>query len=233
MKSYERLTVDNVEVIPYGFDFEALDSTEADGRRIREELRLGSSFVIGCVGRFARNKGHVYLLNALRDLVRQIPKLHLLLLGSGDPKTVQEMVQKLELESYVTIAGYRKDVPACMKAMDLLVHPTLSESFGQVLVESMNVGTAVIATRIGGVPEIITDYSTGRLVPAADAGAIVNAVMELYQDQSMRERLARAGQASVRQRFTAERMINQQADCYRRLLSASRRGEKTHVASQI
>ena len=232
MISREQLKGDNIEVIPYGFDFEMFSATEDDRQRVRREFGLGSEFVLGCVGRFFKNKGHVYLISALAELATEIPNIRLLLLGSGDRAWIEAMAREHGVEERLVFAGYRNDVPACMRAMDLLVHPSLSESFGQVLVEAMAVGTAVVATTVGGVPEIVTDGETGLLVPPQDSGAILRAVLELYRHPELRERLALAGQKSVRERFTAAQMISRYLDCYQRYLQKSFKGQKNYVAAQ-
>ena len=229
IQTEERHSEDNIIVIPYGFDFASLDANEEDRRCVRAEFGLESKFVLGCVGRFFKNKGHIYLFTALKELARQIPEVHLLLLGSGDKPMLEAMIRDLGIEKHVTFAGFRSDVPACMKAMDLFVHPSLSESFGQVVVEAMNVGTAVVAASVGGIPEIVTDSETGRLVPPANCDAIFRTVLELYRDRAQRERLARAGQASVRGRFTVDQMVSRQLDSYRRFLK--QKSNNHHVGS--
>ncbi len=232
MITREQLKRNNVEVIPYGFDFSLFSATEDDRRRVRAELGLDSEFVLGCVGRFFKNKGHVYLISALQRLAKEIPNIKLLLLGSGDRDSIEEMARAHSVEDRIVFAGFRRDVPACMRAMDLLVHPSLSESFGQVLVEAMAVGTAVIATTVGGVPEIVTDAETGLLVPPMDSAAVVRAVLELYRQPELRSKLAMAGRISVRERFTAEQMVNSYLDCYHRHLKQSFKGRNNYVTAQ-
>ncbi|PYS51294.1 MAG: hypothetical protein DMF68_04620 [Acidobacteria bacterium] len=232
MIAREGLSGDNIEVIHYGFDFDEFLATEEDGKRVRREFGLENAFVLGNVGRFFKNKGHAYLIEALKELALEIPNIKLLLLGSGDRASIEEMARREDVEDRVVFAGFRKDVSACMRAFDLLVHPSLSESFGQVLVEAMAVGTVVVASRVGGVPEIVSDGETGRLVPPMDSGAIVSAVLDLYRNADRREQLGLAGQKSVRERFTDAQMVNGYLDCYRRYLEKSFKGQKNYVAAQ-
>jgi len=231
MVSREGLSGDNIEVIYLGYDFAELTAGEEDREHIRRELGLGSSFVVGCVARFFKNKGHRYLFAACRELAAEITDLRLLLLGSGDREGIEAMIREHGLDGRVVLAGYRRDIPACMRGMDLLVHPSLSESFGQVIVEAMAAGTAVVATEVGGVPEIVTHGETGLLVPPRDPGAIVRAVRELYRQPDLRRRLALAGRESVRARFSIERMVDLQLRCYHRWLARSRNGGTGLVAT--
>jgi glycosyltransferase involved in cell wall biosynthesis len=101
-----------------------------------------------------------------------------------------------------------------MNAMDLVVHPSLSEAFCQVLIESMSVGKPLISTDVGGAKEVITNGETGILVPPEDAEAIAKAIKEVYFNQEFCQKMALAGQKSVRERFTIENMVNQQIECY-------------------
>jgi len=233
MVAREQLNADNIQVIHYGFDFQKLSATAEDRQRVRAEFGFGSEFVIGCVARFFKNKGHAYLLSALKDLVRDIPDVRLLLLGDGDRRPIEKMIYECELGDRVAFAGYRHDVPACIKAMDIVVHPSLSEAFCQVIIEVMGVGTPLVATNVGGASEVVSHGETGMLVPPADSKAIARAVIELYYDSAKRKRVASAGQKSVCERFTSARMVDEHVDCYQCWLGASSKGQRHHVATEV
>jgi glycosyltransferase involved in cell wall biosynthesis len=218
MVSNERLPAEKIDVIYQGFDFEKLSATEEERQRVRAEFNLTSDFVIGCVGRLFKIKGHIYLLTALKDLVKDIPHVRVLLLGGGNQAAVRNMINDLGLEGRVVFAGHRKDIAACLRAMDIVVHPSLTEAFCQVLVESMSVGTPLVATDVGGAAEVVTHGKTGMLVSAASPEAIYRAVLELYHDPERRRIMAAAAQGSVHKRFSIERMVTQQVNCYQRLL---------------
>jgi Glycosyltransferase len=218
MLEKERQRNTNIRVIPYGFDFNALSATESDRRKVREEFGFGNDFVIGCVGRFFKNKGHSYLLTALKDVIKEFPNVKLFLLGSGDRKYIEDLINELNLKDFVVFAGYRKDVPACMKAMDLLVHPSLSESFGQVIVEAMSVETPVIVTSVGGVPEIVENEETGLVIQPKNSDAIRDSILEMIRDSELRNRLAKAGKKSVYKKYHVENFIDRHWKCYQELL---------------
>jgi glycosyltransferase involved in cell wall biosynthesis len=216
---YERHPPGRIEHIYHGWDFSRLDTTDEDRRRVRAELGIGpDDFLLGTVGRFSPNKGHEYLLEALAQLVPAIPGVRLLLLGEGDQQSTRGHIARLGLESRVVIAGWRADVAACMGAMDVLVHPSLSEAFCQVIIEGMGVGVPVVSTAVGGAPETITDGDDGLLIPPRDAGAIVRAVRWLHDIPDRRRQIAARGRQSVRQRFTADKMITAYYDLYDRRL---------------
>lgn len=207
-----------IEVTPQGFDFAALSADETDRRRVRAEFGLDDDFVIGCIGHLYETKGHRFLLEALPALLGDIPRARLLLLGRGDRRALEGKASALGLENRLVFAGFRTDVAACIRAMDVVVHPSLSEAFCQVLVETLAVGTPLVATDVGGARDVVADGETGVLVPPADASAIVRAVLMLHRDPERRRRMALAGQERVRQRFSVENMVNAQIQCYQRWL---------------
>jgi glycosyltransferase involved in cell wall biosynthesis len=142
----------------------------------------------------------------------------------------EELSEKLGIRERVVFTGHRRDVAACMRAFDVLVHPTLSEAFGQVLVEAMSVGTPVIATRIGGISEIIDDGRDGILIEPRDADALAAAILDLHERPSRRRELGVEGSARARSHFSATRMVDEQLASYRRHLPASHGGNHTRRA---
>jgi glycosyltransferase involved in cell wall biosynthesis len=151
--------------------------------------------------------------------VSQVPRIRLVLFGDGAGRPALEaQVRELGLQEHVVFAGFRNDAQVCMRAMDVVVHPSLSEAFCQVIVEALGAGTAVVATDVAGAPEVITSGEDGVLVPPGDPDALARAVLMLYRDLALRQRLANAGYRTVRERFTVERMVDRHAECYRRWL---------------
>jgi glycosyltransferase involved in cell wall biosynthesis len=222
-----------IEVIPLGFDFDSLQANEAEGRGVRQELGLGDSFVIGCVAQLYKTKGQSYLLSALAGLATEIPRVKLLLVGGGERDPLERQARQLGVADRLVFAGHRNDVPACMRAMDVVVHPSLSEAFSQVVIEAMVSGTPLVSTDVGAAREVIVDGETALLVPAADVGAIVDAVRRLHADGGLRRRLAASARESVTARFTVDRMVRRQLDCYRRWLGVERPPDSNPAASTV
>ncbi|MFN0140824.1 MAG: glycosyltransferase [Pyrinomonadaceae bacterium] len=217
MIDVEKQTGENIRVVPYGFDFDLLDATGEDGQRVRDEFGLENSFVIGCVGRFVENKGHKYLFEAVKRLVGEFAHIRVFILGSGDRTSLDKSIEELGIRGNVIFAGHRTDVPACMRAMDLLVHPSLSESFGQVIVEAMCVGTPVVVTSVGGVPEIVANRETGMIVEPRNSNALRDAIAEVIVNSDLRIRLSENGKKSVHENFNVQRFIDRQWKCYAEL----------------
>ena len=207
-----------IEVIYLGFDFDRLRTSEEEGRRVRQELGLDDDFVIGCVAQLFGMKGQSHLIAALPELSERIPDAKLLLVGGGERGALEAQAQKLGVGDRVVFAGHRNDVPACMRAMNVVVHPSLSEAFSQVVIEAMASGTPLVSTDVGGAREVIEDSETGLLIPPADVAAIVAAVLRVHDDEVLGRRLSEAARESVTRRFTVDRMVRRQLDCYRRWL---------------
>lgn len=200
-----------------GFNFEQFKASADGAARVRKELGLEKDFVIGCVARFIRLKGHTHLLRAFSQIMRTILNGKLLFVGGGDAGATKREVKELGLESQVIFTGYRPDVPDCMAAMDVLVNPSTSESFCQVIIEAMGVGKAVVSTRLGVAEEAITDGQNGVLISPGDPDAITRAVLRLYADPNLKYRIGEAGRRSVTDRFSVDNMVHDHVRCYSQL----------------
>ncbi|MBK9164634.1 MAG: glycosyltransferase [Acidobacteria bacterium] len=212
----ESVADEKITVVYQGFDFNRFSATEFERLEVRKEFGVGEGeFLIGTFGNFFPTKGHRFLLDAVSVLIEKYANIRLFFVGGGGEESgVVDHVSKTGLDSKVIFAGFRKDVAACMKACDLVVHPSLSEAFCQVLIETMSVGTPLISTDVGGAKEVIENGVTGTLVPAADAASLETAIEEVLSDRARAEAMANAGQSFVRNTFTLERMIDRQYELY-------------------
>ena len=170
-----------------------------------------SAPIFGIVGRLTRWKGQHNFLRAAAIVRGQIPDARFQIVGAalfGEEDyegELRELSAQLGLESCVEWLGFRPDVPAVVAQMDALVHAsTTGEPFGQVLIEGMAAARPVIATRGGGVPEIVLDGETGILVPMDDSPALADAMLALARDPERARKVGEAGRARVRAEFTIE-----------------------------
>ncbi|HZR26904.1 MAG TPA: glycosyltransferase [Vicinamibacterales bacterium] len=216
----ERVPAEKIDVIVQGFDFDALRGTDADGRRVRAEFGLEGAFVVGVVAAFYPGKGHAHLFAAARMLVDEIPNLKVLVVGAGDPAAIGALAAEHGLGGRVVAAGFRRDVSACLRAMDVAVHPSLSEAFCQAVVEALAAERPVVATDVGGAAEAIADGEGGILVPPADPDAIAAAIRRLHRDPALAHRLAAQGHQAAVATFAVDRMVAAQIDIYQRGLAS-------------
>jgi L-malate glycosyltransferase len=186
---------------------------------VREAFWLPTNApVVGCVGALVDHKGHRYLVHAAADIVRAVPEARIVILGEGDLRDeLSRMIHELGLERHVLLPGFRPDVLSLLKAVDVFVMPSITEGLGTSILDAMACRKAVVASAVGGIPEVVEDGRTGLLVPPRDASALGTAIVRLLRDPSLAGRLAEGGRARVEQRFTADRMVQDTLDVYRRL----------------
>lgn len=185
--------------------------------------------LVGLVGRISPWKGQHIFLRAAAEVHKQIPAARFQIIGSAMfaehdyEREVRALATELGLDGVVEFTGFRSDVPCLIADLDLLVHAsTTGEPFGQVVIEGMAAGKAVVATRGGGVPEIVVDGETGLLVPMSDAPAMAAAILRLLSDAALRERMGRAGRQRVRDRFTLQHTAAAVQSIYAELLPSSK-----------
>ncbi len=129
------------------------------------------------------------------------------------------------LEKHVLLPGFRADVLGCMKVFDLFVMSSVTEGLGTALLDAMACARPIVATRAGGIPEVVEDGVNGVLVPPRDAHALADAIVRLLRDEGTRRRMGDAGLARVNERFTVDRMVEETARVY------EKRSVKAEVSS--
>jgi glycosyltransferase involved in cell wall biosynthesis len=193
-----RFTVvhDGAEVLP--------QLSHVPGQRLPDE-----HLIVGLVGRISPWKGQHIFLKAISLLRDRCPRARFQIIGSAMfsetdyEKQMHELAASLQVTDIVDFLGFRSDVTALVDRMDVLVHAsTIGEPFGQVVLEGMAAGKAVIATRGGGVPEFCEDQITGLLVPMGDPQAMADAIIRLLDDADFRTQLGTRARQHVIERFT-------------------------------
>jgi glycosyltransferase involved in cell wall biosynthesis len=174
--------------------------------------------VIGTVGRLTPIKGLPYLLDAGPEILRRCPGARFLVVGDGEMRpSLEAQARRLGLGDRVVFAGFREDIPAVIAGMDLFVLPSLNEGMGRVLVMAMALGKPIVASRVGGVPELLGDGKAGLLVPPRDPAALAQAILALLHDRARATALADAGRLRV-PRYGVEAMLEALAKVYRELM---------------
>ncbi|HHU64232.1 MAG TPA: glycosyltransferase family 4 protein [Clostridiales bacterium] len=177
------------------------------------------NLLIGSVCRLVKGKGLDYLIESIALLKHRGIDVKLLIAGEGPYKgALIDRCKYLKLWNNVRFYGYINNITDFYNALDIFVLPTLAEGLGLSILEAMAAGKPVIATRVGGVPEIVTNLQNGILVRPGDAGAIADAIM--YYVHNPRERVVHGmqGQNTVRNRFTCRSMVKQTRDIYLQVL---------------
>lgn len=227
------LPPERVQTCYSGLDLERVPAT-ADGARVRTRHRFDErTFLVGTVANLFPRKGYEHLIRAVGLAAQDVPTLGCLIVGEGDPgyrAALEAVSRDLGLADRVLFAGFQPDVYPYLAAMDLFVLPSVMEGFGIALLEAMAMGRAVVATKVGGVPEVVEDGVTGLLVPPADPGSLARAIVRLAEVPSLRRAMGEAGARRVRERFHVARMAGQIAGIYEDLLVGGGQAEGAAVS---
>jgi len=183
------------------------------------------SLLLGTAARLTPQKGLDTLIRAVKRLIEHDDRFRFscLIAGVGEDRDrLISLCRSLGLEERVRLVGRVTDIPAFLQALDIFILPSRWEGLGVVLLEAMANGCPIVATRVGGIPEVVEDGRTGRLVPPDDPRALAAAVLDLARDRSERIRLARAGRSAFERRFTASRMADETAAVYEGVMALQR-----------
>jgi glycosyltransferase involved in cell wall biosynthesis len=213
----EGIKESHITVINQGFDFSFLSPTSESIDKVKSNLGFSKdTFNIICVARYSKVKGQDYLLVALKELVEVIPNISLTFMGPGNSDWLAVLVSEFGLGKYVRILPSRNDVPACIAAADMIIHPSLADSFSQLVIEAQAVGGLLIASDIAAAREQIIDGITGLIVPPRDSQAIIDAVLYLVENPDLAASMRKKAQVHVRNTFTWQRMVEEEIECLSR-----------------
>ncbi len=206
-----------VQTIYNGIDFVAFDSTFEDNAAVKKALNINNEqFVIGIIGVFDKCKGHIYLFKAIERLVSDgIKNVLCLVVGAGrEEKELKGFVVNKRLQDYFMFLGYRSDIPELLKAIDVVVMPSIQESFPRVPLEAMAMKVPVIASTVGGLSESVEDGKTGLLVQPADVDSLCKAVKHLIDYPEMKKKMGEASRGRVEERFSIESNVRKTEKLY-------------------
>ncbi|MBI5408623.1 MAG: glycosyltransferase family 4 protein [Nitrospirae bacterium] len=169
--------------------------------------------VIGTVARPVPHKGLIYLIKAVEEAKKKHGDLKLLVIGSGPEEAGLKKASR-PLGKDVLFLAHRPDVPELMKSMDIYVQPSFWETFGITIAEAMFSGLPVIATDVGGIPEVVVSGETGILVPAEDSKALTNALFKLLENPALAKSMGERGRETAVSRFTGKRYAEEMERLY-------------------
>ena len=167
------------------------------------------------VGRMHRVKGHYAMLQMMPGILQRCPDAVLLMVGDGPERNAYEaLARELGVENRVMFLGQRRDVPEILRAADLFVMPSESEGLPIAAIEALASGTPIIGFDVGGMAEVVTDRGNGRIVPAADQPAFIDAVAQTLADPALLRAYSQHGVRAAG-RFSIEGHVAELLNCYR------------------
>jgi len=195
-----------VTVVENGIAVDRYGATDGPAHAFRTRLGIAPAApLLGALGSYYPVKGHEYLIEAMPRVLSRFPDATLLLAGQGElADALGSHAARLGLGDRVRVIGYLDDPREYLAALDVFVMPSLSEGMPLALLEAAATRLPLIATRVGGMPELVTHEHSGLLVPPADAGALADAVIRLLAEPALAGRYAALAQDRVRERWSIE-----------------------------
>jgi glycosyltransferase involved in cell wall biosynthesis len=208
-----------ISLIPNGIDADQFVASASRAPSRQQEGIADDAYVIGVVGRLSGEKGHRHFLQAVAPLCRSRPNLTCLVVGDGPLRAALESdAARLGIRERVLFAGFRRDIATMYALMDVVVLPSLGEGLPVTLLEAMAMGKPMVATRVGGVPEVIDNGRDGLIVSPADPNSLRVALERILQDSGLAEGFGRSAAAKVRARFGADLLARRTTEVYRGVL---------------
>lgn len=212
---------DKITVIPLGFQLEPFLNSEAHRDEFRHELGLNNTHrLVGIVGRIVPIKNHRLFLEAAATVAVEEPAARFIVVGDGELRPeMEEYARKLGIGERVIFTSWRRDLPRIYADLDVLAITSNNEGTPVSAIEAMAAGCPVVATRVGGVPDLIKEGETGYLAPPGDGQSLAAALLRLLRDPEAALRVGQAAQAVARDRFHAKRLTADMEGLYSHLLS--------------
>jgi len=207
-----------IEVVNNGIDIQQAPSGKKEATR--RELGLNDDhLVVGMVANYNRSvKGVGNFLDAIPSIVKEMPSARFLFVGGGDEgNSLRDKARSLGVEPYVVFSGFKKDIVPYYEIMDISVLTSFSEGLSMTLLESMAYGIPIVATRVGGNPEVVEEGVNGYLVPVKDPLALVDRIVKLLKDRELRRKMGEEGRLRAERNFHVAGAANRYLEIYKRL----------------
>lgn len=211
--------INKITVINSGLNLDRYKRAATDHIKKREEFSVqDNEFLVGMIGRLEPIKGPQYFVEASRLVYKEIPATKFLVAGDGTLKPeLESQCRKLGIYNRFIFTGWRDDVPEILPILDILVLPSLNEAVGRILIEAGACAVAVIASNVGGIPEIVRDNYTGVLVTAGDSHKLAETIISLLKDKDKRLKMGEDAKAWIDDKFSAKVMADRFAKLYEEL----------------
>jgi glycosyltransferase involved in cell wall biosynthesis len=199
-----------IQVIPYGVDLEKYRPGDHQAAlQKRQELGISvEAILIGVFARLEPPKGHRFFVEAFPAIVEQYPRVRAIFAGEGSLRAdLEAAVRTQGMSNYLMFLGARNDVNELLGAIDLVVLPSVSEGLPNVVLEAMAAQKPVVATAVGGIPEVVRHGENGYLVPPADASALQNIILQCLSERERWPYLARQGRRTVETEFSLAHQV--------------------------
>jgi glycosyltransferase involved in cell wall biosynthesis len=222
--TYGVAAAEHIRVIPLGLELDPFLESDPCRGGFRRELQLnGVERLVGIVGRIFPIKNHRLFLEAAALVARENPAARFVVVGDGILRPeVERHAQESGIADRVIFTGWRRDLPGIYADLDVLAVTSNNEGTPVSAIEAMAAGCPVVATNVGGLPDLIREGETGYLVPPGDAPAAATALLRVLRQPEIARRMGETARKSVRERFSSQRLITDMERLYLELLGRKR-----------
>jgi glycosyltransferase involved in cell wall biosynthesis len=228
----EGIPAHKIDCVPSAVDARRF-ATQCDRQWfLREFDLLPAHRTIGMIAQLIPRKGHRFLIDAAPQILAGCPEARFLFFGKGPLKDdIQRLCDVKRISGKVVLAGFRDDLERILPCLDLVVHPAEMEGLGVALLQAAAARVPIIASSVGGIPEIVRDGINGYLVKAGDVGGLADRVKRLLRDPESAKRLGWGGLKTVNSRFSLDTMVRGNLSVYRHVLATHNTGTKKRGGS--
>jgi glycosyltransferase involved in cell wall biosynthesis len=217
-----RLPKDKVITLYNGIDL-AFYKDNSQSKLDVLKASLGLPFdatVLLTVAVLREQKGIQYMIKAMPTILEVVPNLYYLVVGDGEYReTLENLTLSLDLDKHVLFTGHRSDIPEILTISDIFVLPTLTEALPTVLMEAMAAKKAIVASNVGGVPELVTDGANGLLVPPSDPSELSKTCLHLIQNEALKNKMSTEGFSIMKKQFTIQLQVDKLSTLYMELIN--------------
>lgn len=226
---YDRVNPSKVLVMRNGVDTERFNGM-TDPSDVRKEFSLKEEdIILGFIGRLVLNKGLKYLIDTVAILKKEVKNLKLFIVGKGGlMDELKDMAKKNNVHENVIFTGERRDIPAMLSCFDIFIMPSIKEGLPNALLEAMASGKPVVATDIGGIPEVIKNGTNGLLVPPHDPGSLAEAIRSLIENKSLAKKTGQAARKFIEEHHSIKSTARKWQSLYLSILQ-----EKGHITANM
>lgn len=213
---------EKIEFVSNGIDIEKFTPEKIDKTKvtqIKKELGIkDNEKVVGTIGRLSKQKGHIYLIYAAKEIIKEFPNVKFLIVGDGELKEELLLeVKKLNLEEKIIFTGFRNDIPEILNVIDIFVLPSLNEGMPMVLLEAMAAKKPIIATNVGAIPKLIENNKTGFLIELKSEKKIYECIITLLKDSKKSLLFTQNTYGKVKNEYSLEYMTEKYLNIYKQL----------------
>lgn len=217
----EKFPESKIAVIHNGIELPKFRETSQETKqRVRNEFNLSpEELIVGTVARLHPVKGHQYLLEAAKIVLKKFPETKFILVGEGPlGNKLKSLSKTLGIRQNLIFTGFRKDIPEILSTLDIFVLPSLLEGCPGSIQEAMAMRKPIVATKVGGIPEIVIDKITGFLIKPRDSKDLAETIIKLLKNKKTREEMGKEGKKVIETKFTLEKMVKETEDIYEKLI---------------